>query len=85
MLRLTRRDALASGLASRAPRAPRTGRGISCSACLPAPSSDTVTRLIAEKMRISLGRPVVVENKPGAAGIVANLAVKAAAPDGTRF
>ena len=48
----------------------------------PGASSDTVTRLIAEKMRMSLGRPVVVENKPGAGGIVANLAVKAAAPDG---
>ncbi len=45
-------------------------------------SSDTVTRLLAEKMRVSLGRPVVVENKTGAGGIVANLAVKAAAPDG---
>ena len=45
-------------------------------------SSDTITRLIAEKMRVSLDRPVVVENKPGAAGIVANLTVKAAAPDG---
>jgi tripartite-type tricarboxylate transporter receptor subunit TctC len=45
-------------------------------------SSDTITRLIAEKMRVSLDRPVVVENKPGAAGIVANLAVKTAAPDG---
>jgi tripartite-type tricarboxylate transporter receptor subunit TctC len=33
-------------------------------------------------MRVSLDRPVVVENKPGAAGIVANLTVKAAAPDG---
>jgi len=43
---------------------------------------DTITRLIAEKMRLSLNRPVVVENKPGAGGIVANLAVKAAAPDG---
>jgi tripartite-type tricarboxylate transporter receptor subunit TctC len=49
----------------------------------PGASSDTVTRLIAEKMRISLGRSVVVENKPGAAGIVANLAVKSAAPDGS--
>ncbi|MBS0538296.1 MAG: ABC transporter substrate-binding protein [Proteobacteria bacterium] len=45
-------------------------------------SSDTVTRLIAEKMRVSLDRPVVVENKPGGAGIIANLAVKSAAPDG---
>jgi tripartite-type tricarboxylate transporter receptor subunit TctC len=49
----------------------------------PGASSDTLTRLIAEKMRGSLGRPVVVENKPGAAGIVANMAVKAAPPDGT--
>jgi tripartite-type tricarboxylate transporter receptor subunit TctC len=45
-------------------------------------SSDTITRLMAEKMRVSLDRPVVVENKPGAAGIVANLSVKSAAPDG---
>lgn len=48
----------------------------------PGASSDTLTRLVADKMRVSLGRPVVVENKPGAVGIVANLAVKAAAPDG---
>ncbi len=48
----------------------------------PGASGDTVTRLIAEKMRVTLGRAVVVENKPGAAGIVANLAVKSAAPDG---
>ncbi|MBN9486087.1 MAG: ABC transporter substrate-binding protein [Alphaproteobacteria bacterium] len=48
----------------------------------PGASSDTVTRLIADKMRVSLGRSVVVENKPGAGGIVANMAVKAAAPDG---
>ena len=48
----------------------------------PGASSDTVTRLIADKMRVSLARSVVVENKPGAGGIVANMAVKAAAPDG---
>jgi tripartite-type tricarboxylate transporter receptor subunit TctC len=45
-------------------------------------SSDTITRLVAEKMRVSLDRPVIVENKPGAAGIVANLTVKSAPPDG---
>jgi tripartite-type tricarboxylate transporter receptor subunit TctC len=44
---------------------------------------DTVTRLIADKMRVSLQRTVVVENKPGAAGIVANMIVKQAAPDGS--
>jgi tripartite-type tricarboxylate transporter receptor subunit TctC len=33
-------------------------------------------------MSIALGRPVVVENKPGAAGIVACLAVKGAPADG---
>ncbi len=45
-------------------------------------SSDTITRMIADKMRVSLDRSVVVENKPGANGIVANLTVKTAAPDG---
>ena len=43
---------------------------------------DAVTRLIADKMRASLQRPVVVDNKAGAAGIVANMIVKQAAPDG---
>jgi tripartite-type tricarboxylate transporter receptor subunit TctC len=48
----------------------------------PGASSDTLTRLLADKMRVSLGRTVVVENKAGAVGIVAALAVKAAPPDG---
>jgi tripartite-type tricarboxylate transporter receptor subunit TctC len=48
----------------------------------PGASSDTVSRLIADKMSASLGRPVVVENKPGAAGIVAAMAVRSAMPDG---
>jgi len=48
-------------------------------------SSDTVSRLIADKMRVSLGRPVVVDNKPGAGGIVANMAVKSAPADGSIF
>jgi len=48
----------------------------------PGASSDTLTRLVADKMRASLGRTVVVENKPGAVGIVANIAVKSAPPDG---
>jgi len=48
----------------------------------PGAGIDTIARLVADKMRASLGRPVIVENKPGAAGMIANTTVKAAAPDG---
>jgi len=43
---------------------------------------DTMTRLVADKMRASLGHPVVVENRPGAAGRIAMAALKAAPADG---
>ena len=43
---------------------------------------DLMTRLVAENMRSGLGRPIIVENRAGAGGIVANEAVKSAAPDG---
>jgi len=49
----------------------------------PGASSDTLTRLLADRMRVLLNQPVVVENKPGAGGIVGNEVVKAAAPDGS--
>jgi tripartite-type tricarboxylate transporter receptor subunit TctC len=45
-------------------------------------TSDILSRLVAEHMRGTLGRPVIVENKVGAGGQIANEAVKAAAPDG---
>ena len=46
-------------------------------------TSDILSRLIADHMRQTLGQPVIVENRPGAGGRVANEAVKAARPDGT--
>ena len=49
----------------------------------PGASSDIVTRLIADKMHISLNRTVLVENKPGAGGILANMLVKGAVADGS--
>lgn len=45
-------------------------------------SLDTMTRLVADRMRATLGQPVVVENRPGAAGQIAMNAVKAAPADG---
>jgi tripartite-type tricarboxylate transporter receptor subunit TctC len=45
-------------------------------------SSDILTRLLAEEMRKELGRPVIVENKTGAGGIVGTQAVKEAPKDG---
>ncbi len=49
----------------------------------PGASSDIVTRLVADKMQTSLHRTVLVENKPGAGGILANMVVKSAPADGS--
>ena len=45
-------------------------------------TSDLLTRLVADHMRQTLGQPVIVENKPGAGGQIANEGVKGATPDG---
>jgi tripartite-type tricarboxylate transporter receptor subunit TctC len=46
---------------------------------------DTMTRLVAEKMRASLGMPVVVENKPGAGGRIVMDALKSGPADGSQI
>jgi tripartite-type tricarboxylate transporter receptor subunit TctC len=43
---------------------------------------DVVVRLYAEKLSAALGKPVVVENKPGAATMLAAVQVATAPPDG---
>jgi tripartite-type tricarboxylate transporter receptor subunit TctC len=43
---------------------------------------DTLARLYAEPLGQALGKPVVVENKPGAALMIGTAAIAAAAPDG---
>jgi len=44
--------------------------------------SDTVGRILAEKMRVSLGQPVIIENIAGAAGSIGTGRVARAVPDG---
>jgi tripartite-type tricarboxylate transporter receptor subunit TctC len=44
--------------------------------------SDAVARVLAEKLALQLGQPVVVENKAGASGAIGMDAVAKAAPDG---
>jgi tripartite-type tricarboxylate transporter receptor subunit TctC len=49
----------------------------------PGAASDTLMRLLADRLRPLLGQSVIAENKPGAGGIVGNETVKAASPDGS--
>lgn len=46
-------------------------------------TGDALARLVAEKMRVSLNRPVIVESRTGAAGRIGVQAVKTASPDGS--
>ncbi len=48
----------------------------------PGGATDIVARLVAEEMRRTLGQPVIVENRPGASGVVAIEALVRARPDG---
>jgi tripartite-type tricarboxylate transporter receptor subunit TctC len=48
----------------------------------PGGSSDIVMRLVASKASEALKQPIVIENRPGAAGNVAAMAIKNATPDG---
>lgn len=44
--------------------------------------TDVMARVIAQKLQERLGRPVIVENKPGATGTIAAAAIAKTPPDG---
>jgi len=51
----------------------------------PGAGSDAIARALADKLKDELGAPIVVENRAGAGGQLAALALKSAAPDGRTF
>ena len=48
----------------------------------PGSGSDTVARWLGEQLAVALGQSVLIENKPGANGVLAAMAVKQAPADG---
>ena len=48
----------------------------------PGGGTDTVARIVAEQLSKQIGESVVVENRPGASGMIATLAVARSKPDG---
>src|ERR1043165_6621229 len=45
-------------------------------------SADTVARMVAPKLGDALGQPIVIDNRPGAGGVLGGDLVAKAAPDG---
>ena len=45
-------------------------------------ATDVQARVLGQKMSAGLGQPIIIDNKPGAAGIIGTDAVAKAAPDG---
>ena len=48
----------------------------------PGGGTDIISRIVAQQLSVQLGKPVVVENKPGAGTVVGTDAAAKAAPDG---
>ncbi|TPG57740.1 tripartite tricarboxylate transporter substrate binding protein [Roseomonas nepalensis] len=87
----SRRQALAAAAALASPALPRAARAQAGWPDRPirvivpfgaGTSTDIMTRLVTPRMSQELGQPIVVENRPGAGGVVGSEAVAKSAPDG---
>jgi tripartite-type tricarboxylate transporter receptor subunit TctC len=72
--------ALVGGIASAQTYPSKTVRFIS--GVTPGSASDTMARILAEKLSVTLGQPVIVENRLGAGGLVGAKWVATQEPDG---
>jgi len=63
---------------------PQAGKPVRLVVPFPAgsPAFDGTARILADRLRASLGVPVIVENRPGAGAMLGNQVVASAAPDG---
>jgi tripartite-type tricarboxylate transporter receptor subunit TctC len=85
-LKLARRSLLALGLAAAFFAQAQGDKPIRILVGFPpGGGSDSLARVIAEKLSTVLKQPVLVENRPGVGGRLAAQAVKAAAPDGLTY
>jgi tripartite-type tricarboxylate transporter receptor subunit TctC len=48
----------------------------------PGSGSDVISRVVFEEVSVQLGKPMAIENRPGAGGVVGTAAVARAEPDG---
>ena len=83
---LTRRALLLAGAAAATGTAFAQGAATPVRILVGAPAggtTDTMARIISADLGRALGRPVVVENRPGAGGNIAAEAVARSAPDGS--
>src|SRR5258706_1281435 len=71
---------LSSGLACAQPSPTKTVRFVS--GVTPGSASDTMARILADKLTAKWGQPVIVENRLGAGGLVGAKYVADSAPDG---
>jgi len=93
-MKITRRRTLAVGLSLAAAAAaglsaPAFGQGayparpVTIVVAYPAGGdTDALARMFAEKLQERLGQPVLVDNRPGASGVIGSAYVSKAAPDG---